>query len=217
MQFTYAIGFRTSDHLQTFNVNELNSNMWWFQDNIVSWQTSKPIGAYRLISFVEANKEFNSSHWPINSNCPLVGKTLGFIIFNPWCDNEMEKFFIEEMLRFGLGFVVKIGTNLFHDLVQKKECTLYNITNKHGFGEGGEYLTGASGYHIYIRNCIAEMLIPLKLEPYSYHGGDHEHILDGFLNEKAGDWQLFYKHQHTIKKHIWLAESIPENFFNRLK
>lgn len=217
MQFTYAIGFRASERIKIFNVSELNSNSWWFQDDIVSWNlyTSKPIGAYRLMSCAEANKEFNLTHWPVKSDCPYVGKTLGFLLFEPWCDYEMEEYFIEEMLRLGLGFVVKTDTNLIHDLVQNKERTLFSITNRNGFGEGGDYLIESPDYFQYIRNCIAQMLDPLRLQPYSYHAGDHEHILDEFLNEKAGDWQLFYKHEHTIKKNIWIAESLPENFRNQ--
>jgi len=168
----------------------------------------KKFGTYDFCRASELEDLAIKYDWPIQSDCPFVDSILGYCLFQPW-DNDSFLYFVETVLSAGHGFLAKLDNGVCFDIVSEKTFSLREVVDRHGFDEGALILTETDDYHQYIRNSIKRSLDPLGLKPYSYHAGDHEHILDGFEGDnrnRVKNWEIFELNADKILLKLWIAD-----------
>ena len=171
-------------------------------------ESGTAMGSYRFCQVDEIKEVAQKSAWPQVSNCPFIGSILGYCLISPW-DHDSFHFLVERTLNLGCGFIANLTNGVFFDIVAEKELSLREVVGRHGFNEGSLYLINTKDYHTYIRNSISKSLKPLDLKPNSYHGGDHDHILDGFEGDKKNrsvNWQKFEIFGNSVLLKLWVTD-----------
>jgi hypothetical protein len=213
-EYSYILSIRQSSKIAAhcsiqdfYCLNEFYRYLTFASDGFY-YAGNKAIGGYRFCEAGELEHLAKKYNWPLHSPCPFVGSILGYCLLQPWNYNDFI-YIVEETLRLGCGFVTKMNDSTYFDIVAEKELTLREVVDRHGFEEGSLILMEGDEYDIYIRNSIEKALKPIGLKPYSYHAGDHEHILDGFEDDtknRVANWNKFELNADSILLKLWIAD-----------
>ena len=212
--YSFALAVRhASQSLDTITIEDFFHSktlhpIYFDVDGHYGVNSGKKLGAYHFCKAEELEALAQNYAWPMLSDCPFVDSILGYCLFQPW-DNSSFLYIVEQILSTGYGFLARIDTGNYFDIVSEKELSLRDVVNRHGFREGSLILMQTNEYHQYIRNAIEKSLEPLGLKPYSYHAGDHEHILDGFEGDEKNsirNWEIWERNADKIVLTLWIAD-----------
>jgi hypothetical protein len=118
-----------------------------------------PVGRYRFVELDEARAAFGRRAWfRLDAPCPWVDRVAGFLDVHWWCDAEARRFDAERLLGAAHGFVVRLRDDAVFDLIARNTYRLGEANEKHGFGDGDDFLDAGPAYEAYVWGTITAAL-----------------------------------------------------------